>query len=192
MKCPECGEELESGALFCWACGYKIANGDPTVQYCTACGEPIKTGSKFCANCGAKFVGADVGADDIYLDNEESDEEAEETAEEAEDGDENDTHKDGPFSKFKRWLIGLWDSLDGYSQSCVWLMMLTMYCLILSIVAHNTLRTVMAVLQVTDIWILYCIHNNILIHNAKAVHSRLLWILLIILNIVFIASFRAG
>ena len=188
MKCPECGEELESGALFCWSCGCKIGNGGATARYCMSCGEPLESGSKFCTNCGSKCGDTDNDTDDIYLD----DEETEEYSEEAEGVVEFGAHKDGLFSKIKRLLIGVWDRLDGYSRFCVELMAMEVYCLMLSIIAHNTLRDVMAVLQIVTLGVLYCIHNKVLIHGAKPVHSRLLWVLLIVLNIIFIASFRVG
>lgn len=47
MKCPECGEELESGALFCWSCGHKMAGG-PVVRFCPECGGSLENGAKFC------------------------------------------------------------------------------------------------------------------------------------------------
>ena len=192
MKCPECGEELESGALFCWSCGCKITGGGSAVRYCMSCGEPMEGGSKFCANCGSKVDSANNASDDIYLDDEEASEEAEEAAEEAEVEAENGTRKDGPFSKFKRWLSDLWDGLDGYSQFCVGLLVLLVYCLILSITARNTLGNTMTVLQMIALGFLYCIRNKVAIRNAKPAHGRLLWILIVILNVVFIMSFRAG
>lgn len=55
--CPTCGPRPEADALFCSACGTRIADADG----CVACGAALAPGSRFCAECGAPAP-APVGA----------------------------------------------------------------------------------------------------------------------------------
>lgn len=47
--CPTCGPRPEADALFCSACGTRLADADG----CLACGATLKPGTRFCAECGA-------------------------------------------------------------------------------------------------------------------------------------------
>ncbi len=47
--CPTCGPRPEADALFCSACGTRLADADG----CLACGAALTPGARFCAECGA-------------------------------------------------------------------------------------------------------------------------------------------
>ncbi len=49
--CPECGKEIEEGAVFCSKCGKKLNNE----LKCSYCGLKIKEEDKFCSKCGNKI-----------------------------------------------------------------------------------------------------------------------------------------
>ena len=56
LNCPNCGNKLNEGALFCGSCGQKIIQ--PTeeikvdVNTCPHCNTPFEKDEKFCAECG--------------------------------------------------------------------------------------------------------------------------------------------
>ncbi len=60
--CPNCGAELKDEALFCTACGTKIAEppseekeaSQVVAKICTNCGAKLDDGVRFCSNCGTK------------------------------------------------------------------------------------------------------------------------------------------
>lgn len=47
--CPTCGPRPEADAIFCSACGTRLADPDG----CIACGAALTPGARFCAECGA-------------------------------------------------------------------------------------------------------------------------------------------
>ena len=49
MRCQNCGNELQEGALFCRECGSRVE----AVQFCRDCGAKIIADSRFCSHCGA-------------------------------------------------------------------------------------------------------------------------------------------
>lgn len=54
-KCPECGAEVPSDALFCTSCGAKIAVEEAVETkeaHCAGCGAVVPEGSNFCTVCG--------------------------------------------------------------------------------------------------------------------------------------------
>ena len=63
LKCPQCKEEIPTGAKFCVKCGTKIEekeniqekSGDISIKNCINCGEELLTGAKFCFICGKKI-----------------------------------------------------------------------------------------------------------------------------------------
>lgn len=48
-SCPTCGPRPEADAIFCSACGTRLAEPDG----CPACGSGLTPGARFCAECGA-------------------------------------------------------------------------------------------------------------------------------------------
>lgn len=46
LKCPECGDPISTGELFCTKCGHKLRN------QCSKCGHINEPNDKFCAKCG--------------------------------------------------------------------------------------------------------------------------------------------
>ncbi len=46
LKCPECGDPISVGELFCTKCGHKLRN------QCSKCGHINEPNDKFCAKCG--------------------------------------------------------------------------------------------------------------------------------------------
>ena len=50
MFCPNCGNKLPEGAVFCSGCGVKTQASAPGV--CTACGATLPEGAEFCIGCG--------------------------------------------------------------------------------------------------------------------------------------------
>lgn len=60
-SCPNCGAEINDGALFCTGCGTKIEAPPPPpetpvpdARVCAACGSELSDGAIFCSTCGAK------------------------------------------------------------------------------------------------------------------------------------------
>lgn len=55
MKCPNCGNELLSGAKFCLFCGHKVDTYDSGKKlFCNNCGTEIEEGADFCSVCGKR------------------------------------------------------------------------------------------------------------------------------------------
>lgn len=54
MKCPNCGNEVSSNAMFCDACGSAI-QPQMKIGKCPNCGNEIETGEMYCSNCGTKI-----------------------------------------------------------------------------------------------------------------------------------------
>lgn len=54
--CPNCGQIVKPGALFCTNCGMKFESPEPPVQknnnVCANCGNPVAEDAAFCTNCG--------------------------------------------------------------------------------------------------------------------------------------------
>ena len=60
-KCPRCGADVASDALFCSACGLKIERGQQTQDrqmFCMSCG------ARFCIVCGAPVESAGQAAEE--------------------------------------------------------------------------------------------------------------------------------
>ena len=60
--CPECGAEVELGAIFCNICGVKMPEyeapeheGKQVILRCTGCGREVRDEDKFCPTCGSKI-----------------------------------------------------------------------------------------------------------------------------------------
>lgn len=57
MKCPNCGTENISGALFCQACGKAMPKVEPVKGLvCPRCQHVNPTDAKFCENCGQSLT----------------------------------------------------------------------------------------------------------------------------------------
>ena len=57
-KCPECGVDISSDALFCPSCGERVIRTSNPVstddmRVCPSCGSEIKERQRFCNYCGA-------------------------------------------------------------------------------------------------------------------------------------------
>lgn len=66
-KCPRCGADVTSDAVFCSICGLKIERApQPQVRqmFCSGCGAKLVDGARFCIICGAPLEtdGQDDGA----------------------------------------------------------------------------------------------------------------------------------
>ena len=53
MFCPDCGNKLPDGAIFCSVCGAKMQASAPGV--CTSCGNKLPESGTFCSSCGVKM-----------------------------------------------------------------------------------------------------------------------------------------
>ena len=53
--CPECGQRIKEGNLFCGHCGHKLTWNIPQFAACRCCGFQMKPGVKFCGKCGTKL-----------------------------------------------------------------------------------------------------------------------------------------
>ena len=51
--CPTHGPRPEAGALFCSACGRRLAKAP---GFCGHCGGPLESESRFCARCGSRVA----------------------------------------------------------------------------------------------------------------------------------------
>lgn len=56
VHCPNCGADVQSDALFCGKCGYKVEAEEKNnkTKICKKCGSLIPVDSAFCTNCGCK------------------------------------------------------------------------------------------------------------------------------------------
>lgn len=54
-NCPNCGNEVANGSLFCNVCGTKmpVVKAPVSSLSCKECGSELAIGQKFCTNCGA-------------------------------------------------------------------------------------------------------------------------------------------
>ncbi|WP_299527193.1 zinc ribbon domain-containing protein, partial [uncultured Lutibacter sp.] len=56
INCPNCGNKLNEGALFCGSCGEKIIQQTKVIKVdvntCQKCNTPFEKDEKFCAECG--------------------------------------------------------------------------------------------------------------------------------------------
>ena len=60
--CPQCGNEVPTGSMFCSVCGNKmpveaapVVAGDPAPFTCPGCGSEFNPGMTFCNKCGTKL-----------------------------------------------------------------------------------------------------------------------------------------
>ncbi len=60
MKCLNCGNEIQDGALFCDNCGQKVEADTQISQkrHCGNCGAEIEENADFCGNCGFSIKSA--------------------------------------------------------------------------------------------------------------------------------------
>ncbi len=59
MVCPNCGQEIAEGSMFCRNCGTRTG-GNPMGVICAKCGSRSLPGAEFCAECGAKLGGETI------------------------------------------------------------------------------------------------------------------------------------
>ena len=63
INCPNCGNKLNEGALFCGSCGQKIIQPIEEIKieanFCSKCGREFEKDEKFCAECGTS-IDADI------------------------------------------------------------------------------------------------------------------------------------
>ena len=53
IRCENCGNELNDGAMFCNKCGSPVVGrGQNKVRRCAKCGNELNEGAMFCAKCG--------------------------------------------------------------------------------------------------------------------------------------------
>lgn len=53
IRCVNCGNELNEGAMFCAKCGSPVGSGgQKKVRCCAKCGNELNEGAMFCAKCG--------------------------------------------------------------------------------------------------------------------------------------------
>ncbi|MFK5959434.1 MAG: zinc ribbon domain-containing protein [Lutibacter sp.] len=56
ISCPNCGNKLNEGALFCGTCGQKVIQPSKEIKakanLCPKCNTPFEKDEKFCAECG--------------------------------------------------------------------------------------------------------------------------------------------
>lgn len=50
IPCPECGQDMEEGAVSCSSCGYEVP------KRCPECGSALPKGTKFCPECGTSVA----------------------------------------------------------------------------------------------------------------------------------------
>lgn len=57
IRCPNCGNEVQNGSVFCGKCGTKLEEKkkDEKLKICKKCGEEIPEDSLFCTSCGTKI-----------------------------------------------------------------------------------------------------------------------------------------
>ena len=58
--CPNCGNKINKGMVFCSGCGYQLQEKESVVEeqqtiVCSQCGETVLSDALFCAACGNKL-----------------------------------------------------------------------------------------------------------------------------------------
>lgn len=131
MRCPNCGEELSDGVLFCRECGHKIQR-ESQKRFCRECGAALEPSAKFCSTCGAKVLTqADIEATLV----EEASECEDETDIVTVELNPSDTGTSAGY--FQR----LWNKLDGYLKFCVIASAFFLFGLLIACIAHRPFNT---------------------------------------------------
>lgn len=59
INCPNCGNKINEGALFCGTCGQKVIQPTKEIRVetnnCPKCNTPFEKNEKFCAECGTSL-----------------------------------------------------------------------------------------------------------------------------------------
>lgn len=175
MKCPNCGEELLDGVLFCRECGCKIQK-EPQKRFCRECGSELEEGAKFCSMCGAKVLTqADIETTLV----EEVPECEDETNIVTVEPNPSDTETSAGY--FQR----LWNKLDGYLKFCVIASAFFLFGLLIACIAHRPIAILVSIVQIGCLLASVGIHLGIVKTDKKWLHLVLLLVILVMFSPYF-------
>lgn len=175
MKCPNCGEDLSDGVLFCRECGCKIQK-EPQKRFCRECGSELESGAKFCSNCGAKVLTqTDIEATLV----EEVPECEDETNIVAVEPNPSDTQTSAGY--FQR----LWNKLDGYLKFCVIALAFFLFGLLIACIAHRPIAILASIVQIGCLLASVGIYLGIVKTDKKWLHLVLLLVILVMFSPYF-------
>lgn len=175
MRCPNCGEELSDGVLFCRECGHKIQK-EPQKRFCRECGSELESGAKFCSNCGAKVLTqADIEATPV----EEASECEDETDIVTVELNPSDTGTSAGY--FQR----LWNKLDGYLKFCVIASAFFLFGLLIACIAHRPIAILVSIVQIGCFLASAGIRLGIIKTDKKWLHLVLLLVILVMFSPYF-------
>ena len=167
MKCPNCGEELSDGVLFCRECGCKILQ-EPKKRFCRECGHELEPNAKFCSACGAKVLTQEDVARTLIMERESPEEDAAGDSSDRRNEQQKATAcnvedigwKDRMVAKAKGVCQSRWDSLDTYERVCVIAGIFFLVCFLTAWIADKPLAVMASFIQLGAAIILYLIHRG--------------------------------
>lgn len=207
MKCPNCGEELSDGVLFCRECGCKIPQ-EPKKRFCRECGHELEPNAKFCSACGAKVLTQEDVARPLIMDGEPSEENvgeystSEGTASDSSNGKNEQSKaatssvedigwKDRVVAKVKGVCQSQWDSFDTYERVYVIAGIFFLACFLTAWIADKPLAVMASFIQLGAAIILYLIHRGT-IKTKERWPNYVLPVLAVILCFSYVSGFGAG
>ena len=198
MKCPNCGEELSDGVLFCRECGCKIPQ-KPKKRFCRECGHELESNAKFCSACGAKVLTQENVARPLIMEGEPSEENTADVSPK-ENGtqpkmitgsEESGIRKGRLVETVKEKCWDLWNSFDTYERVCVITGLLFLICFLTAWIADKPLAVMASFIQLGAAIISYLIHRGV-IKTKERWPNYVLPILAAILCFSYVSGLGAG
>lgn len=185
MKCPNCGEELLDGVLFCRECGHKIRR-EPQKRFCRECGAELEPNAKFCSTCGAKVLTEEdivrEGIVDVPPYDDDEDEQGVQVV--------NIPHDAKPAKLgIKETIHNWWDRLDWITKACTIASLFFLFALMIAWIAHKPLALIASVIQIVLVGVTCGIHLNT-IKTDKRWLSWVLPVIVLLMASAYVEDFK--
>lgn len=185
MECPNCGEELSDGVLFCRECGHKIQR-ESQKRFCRECGAALEPSAKFCSTCGAKVLTEEDIIRESIADVPPYDDDEEERSVQVTSG--ADDEKPAKLG-IKETIQSRWDRLDWITKVCAITGFFFLFALMIAWIAHKPLALIVSVIQITLVGVTCGIHLNI-IKTDKRWLSWVLPVIVLLMAFAYVEDFK--